>query len=707
MELINYKKKQPVIVYFCSYFPTDLIISLGFNVHPFFEESLETREDNGNLPINICSYVRYCQNIIGHLDVDGVVLTNCCNSMQRLYDIIRVIYPNKFCKILELPRSDTPEEYHFYLENVFQLTKELCQHFSIKGFDESYFKQQFQSYTFDEELPPNSIYVLGSAVAPRLKDLLKSCLSDFNVRFNTCSTRRDSLLSANHFSENPCARMDFFIKWFENFIRRNQSNLIGLIYVSTKNCDPFLFNYRIISKICQEYHIKIIGVEEEYQHFGVGQISTRIEAFIENIRFQARKNKRNLKKHEEKKSAHTEDFRKRINLVRAIADYLPLDAIKKVVLNQIDIFYEQAWAQPEKVIWTNMVMPVEILYAADLIPINMELVAGWLASLHLSREYIAECEGLGISPGVCSYHKATLGLIEKGGLPTPKGAVISSHICDGGPAVANYFSGFYGTQNYTINIPFENNDLNFKYLTRQYAELIPWLESYTGKPFNFDKLSHALELSNEAREYWIKALEIRKEEPYFTGYLSLRNLFGATFLFGSPLGVEVAKSYYEQLRELSKNNAHNNENSIKKKRILWIHFAPLYNNKIMEYLENDLNCWIVMDITGHIYWPPHDLNKPFESLARRSILHFYLGDANKRKELYRRIIQDYRIDGIVHFMHNGCRAIPGAYWQIQKLGEEMKIPSIQLVGDCIDPRGFSDGQTRLRLEAFAETLRKG
>ncbi|MDR0286548.1 MAG: 2-hydroxyacyl-CoA dehydratase family protein, partial [Clostridiales bacterium] len=345
----------------------------------------------------------------------------------------------------------------------------------------------------------------------------------------------------------------------------------------------------------------------------------------------------------------------------------------------------------------------ELFYAAGLTPVNMELVAGWLSSLHLSRDYISRSEGNGFSPSICSYHKATLGLIEDGGLSRPFGAAVSSHICDGGVGVANFFRHKYGTDTFVLNVPFDRKAINKDYLIEQYRNLVAWIENYTGKKLSDDKIREALELSNKTREYWLKVLEHRKGDPVVPGRFMLRNLFGATFLFGSQFGYEVVKAYHDEMLEryekAKENNSHKNH-----KRILWIHFAPLYNNNLLEYLEDELGCSVVFDITGHIYWPEYDIEKPLESLAERTLSHFYLGKADDRNRLYTKIIRDYKIDGVIHMMHSGCRAIPGASWQVRDGADELNIPYLELSGDCIDPRGFSEEQMKLRLEAFKETV---
>ncbi len=186
------------------------------------------------------------------------------------------------------------------------------------------------------------------------------------------------------------------------------------------------------------------------------------------------------------------------------------------------------------------------------------------------------------------------------------------------------------------------------------------------------------------------------------GHLSLRNLFGTTFLFGSELGVEASRAYFEELCKLKNSLEGHLSAKNRKKRILWIHFAPLYANDIMRYLEEQLDCRIVFDITGYLYWSEHNVDKPVESLANKALSHFYLGEASERIKLYHRLVEEYDADGIIHFMHNGCRAIPGSSWQIRRMADELRLPYMELWGDCIDPRGFSSEQMMLRLEAFRE-----
>lgn len=695
---------KPVIGYMCSYVPCRLLEKLGYSTVYLGDAECKTGGSTSCLPRNLCSYMLYCADLLNQAEIDGLILTNCCNSTQRLYDYVRQHRPDIFCCMLELPRDNTDEACRYFGVQVTQLIEKIQSHFYPR------LRPQFWHKTLEVQMQKkqSEIYIFGSAVSPKLRRFLQQVFSDYTVTIDHCGERTAGNLlwqkyqylqgiaqdPPNNFI--PCPRMSHFADQFTSYVQT--SNLKAVVYLSAKNCDHFLMQFSTVGTICRAAGTPVIELETEFAGAGSGQLATRLEAFTECL--QSRGNAANT---EPPACNRDNPFVQRMKLAQAVIANAPLRAIQMVVENQIDIFTNTIWKHPEKIIWTNMVMPQELFYAAGLVPVNMELAAGWLASLRLSDKYIACCEGNGCSPSVCSYHKATLGLLQSGGLDHPRAAAISSHICDGSIGTVNYWKQHYGTNTFILDVPFQKTPDSTAYLTRQFEELIAWIENYTGQALSEEKIREALILSNQAREYWTQVQTLRKGNPAVPGRYMLRNLFGATFLFGSRFGLDVMRTYHEEMRQ--KYTAPQNQASpAKRKRILWIHFAPLYHNTLLEYLEESLACSIVYDITGYIYWQQYDPDMPLESLAQRAASHFYLGEAEKRQKLYADIIQEYRIDGVIHMMHNGCRAIPGASWQVRDTTDALGVPYLELSGDCIDPRGFSAEQMKLRLEAFGEML---
>ncbi len=395
----------------------------------------------------------------------------------------------------------------------------------------------------------------------------------------------------------------------------------------------------------------------------------------------------------------------RMLLAEKTAKDLELEAARILVDWQIRLYTKTLWDSPEQVVWTNMVMPTELFYAYGLVPVHTEMTAGWMSSLRLSEEYIRIAQERGFHVGLCSYHKAVIGAMECGDIPPPRLAVFSSHICDGGNGLLQYFRQRFQTPVYLLDVPYQQQgESAVRFVEGQLRNLTKFLENHTGKTLYSKALANAVRYSNHSR-CWQRAVnELRKGPVLFYGNQALRNLFGLFFLSGSSKGERAAEAYYRQLKERSSQPSARPVTDRPPRRILWVHFAPLYAGEVMRYFEKALGCLITFDIIGHVYWPELDEDAPLMGLAQKVLSHFYLTDSRQRMDLYRRIIEEYRIDGVVLFMHQGCRAIPGASWELRLIAEQGKISFLELPGDCIDPRGFSSEQVKLRMEAFRESM---
>lgn len=381
---------------------------------------------------------------------------------------------------------------------------------------------------------------------------------------------------------------------------------------------------------------------------------------------------------------------------------LRIEAVKELITYQIDLFTKKISVESDKIIWTNMAMPLEIFYAMDLIPIHIELVSGWLASLGLSREYILRAESNGVGSAICSYHKAVLGLMLSEEVFRPNKICISSNICDGSFGLAKYCKNKFGSQIFFINVPYYENESSISYVSNQLDSMLCWLKNEYDISFIDDRLKQACILSNDARRGWIETNKMRKIATGYPGRLSIRNLFGMTFLFGSRLGVSLVETYKSDLKHL----VDKKDNKYRKPgiNIFWIHFSPLYDNSIVEYAEEKLKLRIITDIVSYIYWDKYDIDVPLNSIAKRMLSHFYMGNVEKRLNAYSKLIKEYNIHGIIHYIHHGCRPIAGSSWIIRDLANKMNIPYLELSGDCIDPRGGSHEQMIIRLEAFRESI---
>ena len=122
------------------------------------------------------------------------------------------------------------------------------------------------------------------------------------------------------------------------------------------------------------------------------------------------------------------------------------------------------------------------------------------------------------------------------------------------------------------------------------------------------------------------------------------------------------------------------------------------------FLEKEYQAVIVSDELNDITWDPIDPENPFTGLARRAISIPFNGNVHRRIRHLQKLAEDYRLDGAINPCHWGCRQGTGARGLISEGLKAVGVPVLNLEVDCVDPRNFSEGQLRTRLEAFMEML---
>ena len=89
-----------------------------------------------------------------------------------------------------------------------------------------------------------------------------------------------------------------------------------------------------------------------------------------------------------------------------------------------------------------------------------------------------------------------------------------------------------------------------------------------------------------------------------------------------------------------------------------MHLKPYYSEELMNFLKQE-GAVLAMEEFNHIFWPPLDPEQPFLSLARKTLSHFAFKPVSERIRVMEELARKYRVDGIVHFSHHGCRTSCG------------------------------------------------
>ena len=98
------------IGYVCKYVPVEALEAIGAHMERIeADESLVSFDAAEScMHANVCSFAKATFETVLSGNLDGIVLTTCCDSMRRLADALHAQAPNLFIHVLDVPR-DTGE----------------------------------------------------------------------------------------------------------------------------------------------------------------------------------------------------------------------------------------------------------------------------------------------------------------------------------------------------------------------------------------------------------------------------------------------------------------------------------------------------------------------------------------------------------------------------------------------------------------------
>jgi benzoyl-CoA reductase/2-hydroxyglutaryl-CoA dehydratase subunit BcrC/BadD/HgdB len=358
-----------------------------------------------------------------------------------------------------------------------------------------------------------------------------------------------------------------------------------------------------------------------------------------------------------------------------------------------------AYFRRAPVVWSNLLVPPELILGLGCIPFYPEMAAAVVAAIDMAPRFIDRATELGFSPDGCSYHRCMLGCAAEGFLPEPDLLVALNYPCDSAPLSFGYASGMFDAERIVIDVPVPGRPSSRALLAEQLKEVGFRLAelSGVGEKDMMAGLSRSLDLSNQALHFLKKVEEIRKRDDcILDGKDAMGNLSVLAGCLGSEAGVEFYRMLAEELEQRGTPGAGS-------RRIMWMHLKPWYSQRLFDVLDAH-GVRIVCEEYTHSCWEPMDPGNPFDSLAQKVGGHFLIGPVERRSAHLTRIAKEYRVDGAIHYNHWGCRQSCAGAVQIKRDLLALGIPTLLIDGDCVDPREYQEGQISTRLEAFLESL---
>ncbi len=374
---------------------------------------------------------------------------------------------------------------------------------------------------------------------------------------------------------------------------------------------------------------------------------------------------------------------------------------------------------------------VEILRAFDFQLVFPEINSLQTGVRKTSEEYLRLSEDYGMSPDVCSYVKADVGLIIKehkhpaGRIPKADIA-IASNMCSTFIKWAEIWERMLKTPTFVLDLPGQRaanwqvrpgdaqHAADARWVEAQFRDLIQKCETITGKRFDMDRLAEVEDRVNKMVFHWNNVMALNRvcPAPYNAmldglTYIGIMNVYR-----GAPEGVEFMRNLEAGLKA----KVARGEGRVPEERYrLLFSGTPCYVSmrRLVELFESwggvfaysDYLTFAAggMDAAELVY----DTSRPLESLAEVTALAAQRGLSNQffAHERLEQQIKDYDVDGIVFHGIKSCRFVSSGMADTRDyLNKRLKMPSLYIESDLIDPRYWSDAQIKNRVDAFFETL---
>ncbi|KYH33278.1 R-phenyllactate dehydratase activator [Clostridium tepidiprofundi DSM 19306] len=292
-----------MIGYICKYTPIEILQAFGEQTIRIEPSIYSFDNADALMHSNICTYTKAVLEECINKKIDKIVLVNCCDSIRRLYDILKNNLNLNFIYIIDLPRKFNCCSQKLFFNEISKFIT-YCEKTFNSDFNMDIFKKIINENTSNSKILGKSptqnalnIALIGARFSPPLMNFIENY--ELNIKHNlTCydnfvhyefpsenNTKNDYKYniimeySKQLFTQFPCMRMAETEKRHDVLITDNDLN--GIIYHTIKFCDYYGYDF---AKIKKNINIPILKIETDYTLKSEGQLKTRIDAFIESIK---------------------------------------------------------------------------------------------------------------------------------------------------------------------------------------------------------------------------------------------------------------------------------------------------------------------------------------------------------------------------------------------------------------------------------------
>jgi len=317
-------------------------------------------------------------------------------------------------------------------------------------------------------------------------------------------------------------------------------------------------------------------------------------------------------------------------------------------------------------------VPAEILYAAGVVPVDMNNL---FITAEKYDEYIERAERDGFPKSMCAWIKGIYGAVLDHKIDTLIGVVEGD--CS-------------------------NTKVLLEVLERKGVKMIPFGFPHSKDVETMDlqmkSLKNALQVSDETVEKWRKKLgkirnlgieldELSYKSNQVSGFENHLLLVSFSDFMNDPDAYEIMLK--EKIEEVKNRPAFN-----EKVRLGYIGVPPMQGD-LFEYLEGMEARIVYNEVQREFMFPRW---KESQNLVDQYLDYTYPYDLSSRLQDIGKQVQERSLDAIIHYTQAFCHKAA----EDMVIKSELDIPVLQIEGDKLN---VLDARTKLRIEAFVDMLK--
>lgn len=288
------------VSYMCRYAPLELFAAMGAETSHLSSMPEEFGPSVSLLGSNICGFGKSLLDRVLAGEVTELVLANCCDTIRSVFDVLLAereaghLPKLKFLYFLDLPRDDGACSIDLFAAALRDL-RDAYAAYSGNAFDVSAFYEAVRISHIQQVKPSRPYLVLLGGKAGKELHQMAVRSMPLPVQNATCAAGRtfgevlpeetmrtdEKALFAWYAGELlrqiPCMRMQDAEGRKKLFA---DPNLRGILYHTIRFCDFYSFEY---ADIKNHAAVPILKFETDYTKTANGQLSTRFDAFAEEI----------------------------------------------------------------------------------------------------------------------------------------------------------------------------------------------------------------------------------------------------------------------------------------------------------------------------------------------------------------------------------------------------------------------------------------